>query len=106
MLVFVNVLEVDAEKGIGEVAGDCRIRKVEVDRKDGKQAEQDIEAQCTEASVRIQRPDNAILVLYACEKRVLAEKVHVGCFFLPGQKNHNVVARPGSRVNLGSSKIM
>jgi hypothetical protein len=44
MLVFVNVLEVDAKKGIGEATGDCRIRKVEMDHKDGKPAEQDIEA--------------------------------------------------------------
>lgn len=71
MLVLVNVLEVDAEKGIGEVAGDCRIGKSEMDHKDGKPAEQDIEAQSAEASVCIQRPDNAVLVLYASEKTVL-----------------------------------
>lgn len=71
MLVFVNALEVDAEKGIGEVAGNCRIRKAGMDNKDGKPAEQDIEAQSAEASVCIQRPDNAVFILYTCKQRAL-----------------------------------
>lgn len=63
MLVLVNVLEVDAEEGIGEVTGNCRVGEIEMDHKDGKPAEQDIEAQSAEASVCIQRPDDAVLVL-------------------------------------------
>lgn len=65
MLVLVNVLEVDAEEGIGEVTGNCRVGEIEMDYKDGKPAEQDIEAQSAQASVCIQRPDDAVLVLYA-----------------------------------------
>lgn len=64
MLGFVDIIEMEAEKGIGKISGDCGVRKVAVDDEDGQQAEQKVEAQRVEASECIQRPDNAIFILY------------------------------------------
>lgn len=79
MFVFVDILEVDAKQRIGEVPGDCRVGKVDMDNQDRQQTEQDIETQCAEASECIHRPDDAIFILYASKKRA------------PGTKSKNVL---------------
>lgn len=63
VLGLVDVLEVDAEEGVGEIAGDGRVGEGDVDDDGGEEAEEDVPAYAAEASVCVQRPDDAVFVL-------------------------------------------
>ena len=67
----------DAEEWVGDPGGRSRIREVDVDEKGSDQTENWVPAPCTAASVGVQRPDDAILVLVPVRDVLLYDPIEI-----------------------------